>query len=550
MLHTHRASLRRAFVACGVGLTLFACQSGPAAPLLVSLTPSVVEQGNLTPMILSGNFDPQVGVSFVSQQGSFVHTNYQVYFGATAFANVTYLDAHTLTATLPADASPGTYDVEVVAPGEAYSHLSNGLAILPAPSLDPNSPSSRAIEAVLTVSPLVGDTNTLFSGDASASTDVQNPNKKLYIAWDWQGTGHFTALGSAKTHRFAQPGTYVVHVVVFDATGARGDAYVTVVVAAAGHLLQVQDGNDTGTGDDMSLRQALSQASTSEEPTVIASARPLRIMLTRPLSLSGAAAVTLQGTGLVLDGSGLTPPGAGKTTAGGNASPCLSIAGDGHLVNGLELAHCDVAVHIDGATNSLANLYVHDSNTAVMVTGPQNRVGPGNHFVGLPKIGVQAGGPTRIFNNIIEGMGDAAIELLPASDNSHLLGNILAHNTTAIRLQAGAQHAHLWNNTLDAAGTGVDAQGAQHIDLRNNILTRLGMPLTNPAAFDTCAGNDFFNNPNDIRCGQTVNNMSLDPQFAATGACGAYTLGNGSPLAQAGVAILGKSSMWVGACGP
>ena len=532
---------------------LGSCQNLPPGPLLTAASPAILESGKTSAVTLSGRFDPPLQVSFVSKTDTFVHTDFRAYFGANEFPTVTYVDAQTLLATLPAHPAPGTYDVEVVAPDETFSWLAGGLAILPPASADPNSAASRAIQALLSVEPLAGDTNTLFSGNVRASTSPQNPNLKLYFAWDWQGTGQFKSLARVptSTHRFNKAGSYTVHLAVFDLAGARADAYVTVVVANEGKLLHVQDANDSSPVG-LNLRQALTLANASAEPMVITVDRPMRVMLASPLSLGGSGQIILQADGLTLDGSSLragSPPNH-LADVDTSPTPCLTVEGVGHGVRGVEFQSCDLAVLVRGQGNTLSNLYVHDSNSAVWVSGRHNTIGPSNHFTGLPQLGVRVTGPSRISNNVIEAMGDAALELGAGSHDTFVLFNVLTHNTTAVRLAAGTHGAHLWANTLDAAGIGVDAQGATQADLRNNILTRLGTPLANPAAFEICDGNDFFNNPNDVRCTLGSRNFSEDPQFQSAGACGAYTLGDNSPLFQAGVALEDSSATWVGACGP
>jgi hypothetical protein len=55
-------------------------------------------------------------------------------------------------------------------------------------------------QAAFSVSPMSGDTSTVFEFDASASTDIEDPSSALYVRWDWENDGTWdTAWSTTKT---------------------------------------------------------------------------------------------------------------------------------------------------------------------------------------------------------------------------------------------------------------------------------------------------------------------------------------------------------------
>jgi PKD repeat protein len=62
--------------------------------------------------------------------------------------------------------------------------------------------------ATFSVSPMSGDTSTVFEFDASASTDIEDPSSALYVRWDWENDGTWdTAWSTTKTatHQYMIP---------------------------------------------------------------------------------------------------------------------------------------------------------------------------------------------------------------------------------------------------------------------------------------------------------------------------------------------------------
>jgi len=76
--------------------------------------------------------------------------------------------------------------------------------------------------AAFAVSPLGGDTGTVWTFNASASHDLEDPTALLEVRWDWDGDGTWdTGWSSEKvaTHQYASPGNYTVRLEVRDTDG-------------------------------------------------------------------------------------------------------------------------------------------------------------------------------------------------------------------------------------------------------------------------------------------------------------------------------------------
>jgi len=77
-------------------------------------------------------------------------------------------------------------------------------------------------QASFTIDPESGNNETIFTFDASASSDPDESTDDLMVQWDWEGDGYFdTQFASKKTadHIFQDPGEYLVTLVVKDTRG-------------------------------------------------------------------------------------------------------------------------------------------------------------------------------------------------------------------------------------------------------------------------------------------------------------------------------------------
>ncbi|MFH1859303.1 MAG: DUF3604 domain-containing protein [Patescibacteria group bacterium] len=88
--------------------------------------------------------------------------------------------------------------------------------------------------ASFTVTPSLGDTNTFFNFDASASSDVEDATADLQVRWDWEGDGIWDtgwAYDKTATHQYSSPATYNVKMQVKDTSGASSLAVRQITVS-------------------------------------------------------------------------------------------------------------------------------------------------------------------------------------------------------------------------------------------------------------------------------------------------------------------------------
>ena len=92
---------------------------------------------------------------------------------------------------------------------------------------------NTAPTAGFTLTPGAGDLTTIFSVDASGSSDAQDAASSLQVRWDWNGDGtydtDFTTTKTA-THQYATAGTYLLRLQVKNTGGLTATAAKTVVV--------------------------------------------------------------------------------------------------------------------------------------------------------------------------------------------------------------------------------------------------------------------------------------------------------------------------------
>ena len=89
--------------------------------------------------------------------------------------------------------------------------------------------------AAVSVSPSSGDVGTVYTFDASGSTDVETPLSDLQVRWDWEGDGTFDTGWSAEktaTHVYSALGSYSPAVEVKDSGGLTSLAATALVVSS------------------------------------------------------------------------------------------------------------------------------------------------------------------------------------------------------------------------------------------------------------------------------------------------------------------------------
>lgn len=79
-------------------------------------------------------------------------------------------------------------------------------------------------EALFSINPVAGTTDSVFSFDAGASRDAETPADRLNFRWDWESDGQwdteFTILNAAK-HTYKSPGLFLVKLEVMDEDGLK-----------------------------------------------------------------------------------------------------------------------------------------------------------------------------------------------------------------------------------------------------------------------------------------------------------------------------------------
>ena len=95
----------------------------------VSPTPAVV--GDETELTIRGDrFFLDVRISYQDASRSRINTTFTVHLGSRLLSEVAYVDEHTLTALVPPDLEPGSYDLHVQSPSGQKSSLANALLIV------------------------------------------------------------------------------------------------------------------------------------------------------------------------------------------------------------------------------------------------------------------------------------------------------------------------------------------------------------------------------------------------------------------------------------
>ena len=100
--------------------------------------------------------------------------------------------------------------------------------------------------ASFTVNPPSGTTETLFSVDASGSSDDQDPTSALHVRWDWENNGSYdTGWSITKTtsHQYSTTGTKTIKLEVKDTGGLTDTVIHQITVSTACLTVTDIDGN-------------------------------------------------------------------------------------------------------------------------------------------------------------------------------------------------------------------------------------------------------------------------------------------------------------------
>ena len=94
--------------------------------------------------------------------------------------------------------------------------------------IEPNNPPV----ASFSFSPANADTSTIFTFDASASTDLEDVTSTLLFKWDFEGKSNWTEAVNdpIANYKYSKPGTYQVGLKVIDSEGWSGETRKDIIV--------------------------------------------------------------------------------------------------------------------------------------------------------------------------------------------------------------------------------------------------------------------------------------------------------------------------------
>jgi len=111
-------------------LAAAACSTGPVAPAIASIDPTMGRSSSATPVTISGQgFAPRFDARF-DASGTELDTSFSAYLGDTESIDVVWVDAGTLTADVPPGLARGTYELTVTLPNGADIALADAFTIV------------------------------------------------------------------------------------------------------------------------------------------------------------------------------------------------------------------------------------------------------------------------------------------------------------------------------------------------------------------------------------------------------------------------------------
>ena len=99
--------------------------------------------------------------------------------------------------------------------------------------------------ASFTISPATGTMDTMFSFDASGSSDAEDAISALRVRWDWENDGTWDiplTRTKTATHRYRTTGQKIIRLQVLDVAGLTDDTTETVTVTGKGGMVLVPAG--------------------------------------------------------------------------------------------------------------------------------------------------------------------------------------------------------------------------------------------------------------------------------------------------------------------
>jgi PKD repeat protein len=358
--------------------------------------------------------------------------------------------------------------------------------------------------ARMLVTPGIGSSNgtpTLFQGDASASSDLQDAPGALSYSWDWDNDGVVDATGLTSTHTYPVAGTYEARLGVQDSGGLSATTTFLVIVTSASDLVLVTtaiDENDSGAtpgtpqGTGLSLREAISYSNATAGKQSILVPAGFSIALSSQLpNPTDAAGVDIVGDGAVWDGTGMGP-----------ADDCIQPTAPTRIF-GFEIRNCrrsPLRLAFGAGDSQFSRLNIHDNSQPVFLNdtnvlfGPDNEVShSAGHCVSV------VGQSDTIAWNYIHDCATRGIDLTGSSDGALVIGNVITASNPGIFFGAGSNSSVLVHNVVHANlgdGVWVGSFSDTGIELQNNILSSnagYGLRATD-SVFAVNDHNDYFGN--------------------------------------------------------
>lgn len=388
-----------------------------------------------------------------------------------------------------------------------------------------------------------GTPATLFLGDASATTDREDPADALAYAWDWDDDGAIDATGVNASHSYPTAGTFTVRLSVQDNGGLTATHTSIVIVSSESSILRVttavdenQDGATPASpgGTGLSLREAIAFANGAAGRQSILVPAGFAIDLDSQLpNPTAPLGMDIVGDGVRIDGSGTNP-----------ADDCMVIASPDNRVFGLEFQNCNRSPLrlLPGAAGShFSRLKIHDNAQPVVLADDAIHFGPHNEVSRAPGYCVSVLGPNTTLDwNYIHDCEGRGVDLTGNSDGALLLGNVVARCDPAVLFGSGADNLRLVHNVLhgnrsDGLLAGMTGAG---VILQNNV-------FSGNAAFGVRGADSVFSN-NDhnayfanalgtcTACSLGTGSLSVDPRFMDANADD-FRLQPDSPLIDAGI---------------
>lgn len=224
---------------------------------------------------------------------------------------------------------------------------------------------------------------------------------------------------------------------------------------------------NVGTGDDVSLAEAILQANAAGGNTYITFAAGLAACIISPTNLLRLPAVT--GNNITIDGD-VDGNGTPDIRITGSSSPGdgLVVIGTNCVLKGLSICcYSNAAIKLQGSYNTVTNCTLGASNGVGLEVnnGFSNTVGPGvianqNLTMGLVIRGALAVANT-VTNSQFAFNGNAGVAFVDGA-NGNLIGpaNILSRNTWAgVHFEGASHHNNVLNNAIGTNGLGTVAYG-------------------------------------------------------------------------------------------